>query len=107
MAIGFLFVRPGNCLPEGRRHTGDDRIIGLSLIYAAEIPTNLFGWDVGHRLAGLLQCSQWDPADVLHLCGDGKLRAKCEGQDLAFSRLDLVRCRRADISDGCDQCSSL
>jgi hypothetical protein len=48
MTIGFLFARPGNCLPEGRRDTGDDRIIGLSLIYAAEIPTNLFGWDIGH-----------------------------------------------------------
>jgi hypothetical protein len=58
MAIGFLFL---SVLGTGVfLKSGDIPVmivfIGLSLIYATEIPTNLFGWGAGHRLVGLLQC---------------------------------------------------
>ena len=58
MAIGFLFL---SLLGTDVFLKADDIpvmivFIGLSLIYATEIPTNLFGWNPGHRLVGLLQC---------------------------------------------------
>lgn len=58
MAISFLFL---SVLGTGVfLKAGDIPVmiifVGISLIYATEIPTNLFGWDVGHRLVGLLQC---------------------------------------------------
>lgn len=58
MAIGFLFL---SLLGTGVfLKAGDIPVtivfIGLSLIYAAEIPTNLISWNFGHRLVGLLQC---------------------------------------------------
>jgi hypothetical protein len=57
MAIGFLFL---SLLGTGVfLKAGDIPVamvfIGLSLIYATEIPTNLFDWNFGHRLVGLLQ----------------------------------------------------
>jgi hypothetical protein len=29
--------------------------VGLTFIYAIEVPTRLFGWNLGHRLVGLFQ----------------------------------------------------
>jgi hypothetical protein len=58
MAIGFLFLSILGCGVFLK--AGDIPVmivfIGLSLIYAAEIPTNLFGWHAGHRVVGLFQC---------------------------------------------------
>ena len=58
MAIGFLFL---SVLGAGVfLKAGDIPVmivfVGLSLIYATEIPTNLFGWNTGHRVVGFLQC---------------------------------------------------
>jgi hypothetical protein len=58
MAIGFLFL---SILGVGVfLKAGDVPVmiifLGLTLIYATEIPTNLFGWYAGHRLVGLFQC---------------------------------------------------
>ncbi|HEY1579939.1 MAG TPA: hypothetical protein VGF82_22965, partial [Terracidiphilus sp.] len=58
MAIGFLFL---SILGVGVfLKAGDVPVmiifLGLTLIYATEIPTNLFGWHAGHRLVGLFQC---------------------------------------------------
>jgi hypothetical protein len=58
MAIGFLFLSLLGTFVFLK--TGDIPVmivfVGLSLIYATEIPTNLMGWERGHRLVGLLQC---------------------------------------------------
>jgi hypothetical protein len=58
MAIGFLFLSLLGLMVFLR--AGDIPVmivfVGLSLIYATEIPTNLMNWEGGHRLVGLLQC---------------------------------------------------
>jgi hypothetical protein len=58
MAIGFLFLSLLGTFVFLK--AGDIPVmivfVGLSLIYATEIPTNLMGWERGHRLVGLLQC---------------------------------------------------
>ena len=57
MAIGFLFLSLLGMFVFLK--AGDIPVmivfVGLSLIYATEIPTNLMGWKRGHRLVGLLQ----------------------------------------------------
>ena len=58
MAIGFLFLSLLGTFVFV--NAGDIPVmiifVGFSLIYATEIPTNLLGWDRGHRLVGLFQC---------------------------------------------------
>jgi hypothetical protein len=57
MAIGFLFLSLLGAFVFLK--AGDIPVmiifVGLSLIYATEIPTNLMGWERGHRIVGLLQ----------------------------------------------------
>lgn len=57
MAIAFLFISALGLAVF--RHVGDTPVmiifIGLTLIYAAEIPTRLFSWRPGGRLVGLFQ----------------------------------------------------
>jgi hypothetical protein len=51
--------------------------VGLSLIYAVEIPTRLLSWSPGACLVGFLQFCQRSLAYVLHLrhhCGLGTRR---------------------------------
>ena len=58
MAIGFLFLSLLGTFVFLK--AGDIPVmivfVGLSLIYATEIPTYLMGWERGHRLVGLFQC---------------------------------------------------
>ena len=58
MAIGFLFLSILGA--DVFLKAGDIPVmivfVGLSLIYATEIPTNLFGWHTGRQVVGLLQC---------------------------------------------------
>jgi hypothetical protein len=86
MAIGFLFL---SLLGTGVfLKAGDIPVmivfIGLSLIYAAEIPTNLIGLEFWPSIGGLVAVFHRDMADVLHLCSDSQLRAGCEGLDLVL-----------------------
>jgi hypothetical protein len=57
MAIAFLFLSILGVDVFG--HAGDIPVmlifVGLTLIYAAEIPTRLSGWNLGSRLIGLFQ----------------------------------------------------
>src|SRR6201998_610429 len=57
MAIAFLFLSILGVYVFGR--AGDIPVmiifVGLSLIYASEIPTRLLSWNAGSRLVGLLQ----------------------------------------------------
>jgi hypothetical protein len=57
MAISFLFLSILGV--DAFRRAGDIPVmiifVGLSLIYAVEIPTRLFSWNRGARLVGLLQ----------------------------------------------------
>ena len=57
MAIAFLFLSILGV--DVFRRSGDIPVmiifVGLSLIYAVEIPTRLFSWRPGARLVGLLQ----------------------------------------------------
>jgi hypothetical protein len=57
MAIAFLFLSILGV--DVFRRAGDTPVmiifVGLSLIYAVEIPTRLFSWSRGARLVGLLQ----------------------------------------------------
>jgi len=57
MAIAFLFLSILGV--DVFRRAGDIPVmiifVGLSLIYAVEIPTRLFSWSPGARLVGLLQ----------------------------------------------------
>lgn len=57
MAIAFLFISLLGVDVFGR--AGDFPVmiifIGLTLIYASEIPTRLLSWEPGERLTGLFQ----------------------------------------------------
>jgi hypothetical protein len=57
MAIAFLFLSILGVYVF--RRAGDIPVmiifVGLSLIYAIEIPTRLFSWSTGSRLVGLFQ----------------------------------------------------
>ena len=57
MAIAFLFLSILGVYVFGRARDIPVMIIfvGLTLIYAAEIPTRLFSWSSGSRLVGLFQ----------------------------------------------------
>jgi len=58
MAIGFLFLSLLGTFVFLK--AGDIPVmiifVGLSLIYATEIPTYLLSWERGHRIVGLFQC---------------------------------------------------
>jgi len=58
MAIGFLFLSLLGTFVFLK--VGDIPVmiifVGLSLIYATEIPTYLLSWERGHRIVGLFQC---------------------------------------------------
>jgi hypothetical protein len=57
MAIAFLFLSIVGV--EVYNRAGDIPVmfifVGLTLIYAVEVPTRLFGWNLGSRLIGLFQ----------------------------------------------------
>lgn len=75
MAIAFLFLSILGA--DVFRRAGDVPVmlifVGLTLIYAIEIPTRLLSWSLGGRLVGLVSIRDRRVAHVLHIRHDSGL----------------------------------
>ena len=84
MAIAFLFLSILGV--DVFRRAGDIPVmivfVGLTLIYATEIPTRLFSWSRGGRVDRAVPIHYWYLANVLHLRHDGRSGVGRQSVDL-------------------------